>query len=124
VTSARLAQSGELAQVEIELIGSVDEPGVAIAVVISMLPPSSRSIVFDLVMPSFFSASSNVSGGITPQADAVPGPIAAAGARAYCGARIPQLCGGARMLSVERLSSCGRAAQRQGRVRSLRHRGL
>src|ERR1700730_17510432 len=27
---------------------SVDEPGVAIAVVISMLPPSSRSIVFDL----------------------------------------------------------------------------
>ena len=38
--SARLAQSGELAQVEIELIGSVDEPGVAIAVVISMLPPS------------------------------------------------------------------------------------
>ena len=59
--SARLAQSGELAQVEIELIGSVDEPGVSIAVVISMLPPSSRSIVFDLVMPNFFNASSNVS---------------------------------------------------------------
>ena len=77
--SARLAQSGELAQVEIELIGSVDEPGVAIAVVISMLPPSSRSIVFDLVMPSFFSASSNVSGSITPQAAAVPGPFAGAG---------------------------------------------
>jgi len=54
VMSARLAQSGELAQVEIELIGSVDEPGVAIAVVISMLPPSSRSIVFDLVHAEFF----------------------------------------------------------------------
>jgi hypothetical protein len=60
-----------------------------------MLPPSSRSIVFDLVMPSFFSASSNVSqqsrGGVL---SALPGPLQMARRTA---ARVKLLNGGGKI---------------------------
>src|SRR4029450_4249190 len=46
------------------------------------------------------------------------------GARAHGGARIPQLPGGARLLSFARVPGCGGPAPRQGRGRSSHHRRL
>ena len=46
------------------------------------------------------------------------------GARPHRGAGIPELRGRARLLPLDRISGGDSAAQRQGRGRSLRHRGL